>query len=173
MVKSVAGLRGVAFAAGVSFLAVSPAQAALIDNGSYTSDTVTGLDWLDLTSPMSLGKSFNTVTGLFATTLAGWHYASGAQVSKLFDDAGGIGPYDFSGSPSANGAAAQLVPVNLLNTLLGNTGSLGGGRACGGARNDGDLVAGLADGLGENRRLARSALAEQQDAAAFACEKLN
>ena len=25
-----------------------PIQAALVDNGSYTSDTVAGLDWLDL-----------------------------------------------------------------------------------------------------------------------------
>ena len=127
MVKCVVGLRGVAFAASALFLAISPAQATLIDNGSYTTDTVTGLNWLDLTSSLSLGKSFNTVTGLFATTLAGWHYASGAQVSKLFDDAGGIGPYDFSGSPSANGTAAQLAPVNLLISLLGNTGSFGNG----------------------------------------------
>jgi hypothetical protein len=128
MVKRVTGFRGVAFAIGALFLAISPAQATLINNGSYTTDTVTGLDWLDLTSPLSLGKSFNTVTSLFATTLSGWHYASGAQVSKLFDDAGGVGPYGFSGlPPNGNGSAAQLTAVNLLIGLLGNTGSFGNG----------------------------------------------
>jgi hypothetical protein len=128
MVKCVAGLRGVAFGAGAFFLVISPAQATLIDKGSYTTDTATGLDWLDLTSPLSLGNSFNTVTGLFATTLSGWHYANGAQVSKLFDDAGGVGPYGFSGLPAnGNGGAVQLSPVNLLISLLGNTGSFGNG----------------------------------------------
>lgn len=112
-----------------ALLAVSPiglqaAQAAtLVDHGTFTTDTSTGLDWLDLTDARALGNSFNTVTGLFGSTLAGWRYATLAEIARLYDDAGGVGPYAFSNP--LNGLAAEEAAAALLLSLLGDTGASG------------------------------------------------
>ena len=52
------------------------------DGQNITSDSLTGLDWLDPAA--TLGQSFNTVTGLFGTDLVGFSYATRAQVSTFF-----------------------------------------------------------------------------------------
>ena len=108
----IAGLIGVAVLCGVS----DSQAAALVDHGTFTSDTTTGLDWLDLTQTQ--GQSYNTVTSLFGSSLAGWQYATLAQVTKLYDDAGGVQPYDFSNS-------TQGAPAALVLSLLGDTGAFG------------------------------------------------
>jgi len=55
-----------------------PVQAALVDNGSYTSDTVAGLDWLDLdltfTQSMLQAEIANS----------GWRLATETEVTNLF-----------------------------------------------------------------------------------------
>jgi len=54
-------------------------QAAFIDNGGFTTDTSTGLDWLDLTA--TNGIAFNDAELLNP----GWHYADNYEVSGLFE----------------------------------------------------------------------------------------
>ena len=60
-----------------------PAPAAIINNGTYTTDTATGLDWLDLTA--SIGLSYNNVSSQFGAggAFAGWRYATGAELTTL------------------------------------------------------------------------------------------
>src|SRR5215470_4861134 len=74
----------------IFWAATDAAAATLVDNGTFTTDTATGLDWLDVTQTQ--GLSYNAVTSLFGSTLAGWQFATLAQVSKLYDDAGGAQP---------------------------------------------------------------------------------
>lgn len=98
-----------------SLLVVSfNAQAALVDNGLFTTDTVNQLDWLDLTE--TADESFGTVAGRIAPLgdLFGWSFATETQVIGLFDSAGGAGSYPQTG-PSANGPATLL--LNLWGTL--------------------------------------------------------
>jgi len=54
-----------------------PAQAALIDHGTYISDTSSGLDWLDLST--TAGQSVAQAL----TANSGWSYANNTQVSGL------------------------------------------------------------------------------------------
>jgi len=100
----------------IFWAATDAAAATLVDNGTFTTDTATGLDWLDVTQTQ--GLSYNAVTSLFGSTLAGWQFATLAQVSKLYDDAGGAQPYDFSNS-------TQGAPAALLLSLLGDTDAFG------------------------------------------------
>ena len=53
------------------------ANAALVDNGTYTTDDVSGLDWLDLEFTSS--SYSDALTGN-----AGWRYATNAEVENLF-----------------------------------------------------------------------------------------
>ena len=68
-------------------------NAALIDNGIYTTDSRTGLNWLDLTE--STNRSVNYVLSQLGNggQFEGWAYATEGQVNGLFDSAGGTGPY--------------------------------------------------------------------------------
>ena len=99
----------------------------LTDGGSFVSDSNTGLDWLKLTDPRTLGKSYNTVTGAFGGSLAGWSYASLADVTKLFEDASGdvglpeSGPFGWSNPGIIT--HDQWVIANYLAGLLGQTGA--------------------------------------------------
>lgn len=54
------------------------ATANLVDNGTYTTDTSSGLDWLDL----SLTSSATYASA--ETNNPGWRYASNAEVEALF-----------------------------------------------------------------------------------------
>lgn len=56
-------------------------HATLIDNGLFTSDTATGLDWLDLS--VSAGQAYNSA----ATQNDGWRYATNEEVEDLFNTA--------------------------------------------------------------------------------------
>lgn len=66
-----------------AIVAIGSAQASIIDNGTYTTDTVSGLDWLDVTR--TAGMSFNTVLSEIAVggTLYGWRYATADQLAEL------------------------------------------------------------------------------------------
>ena len=109
------------FATTIILGTVAGAQAGIIDHGAYLTDTTTGLDWLDLTATQ--GLSFNSVSASFPA--GGWHYASMADVTALFTDAGGVGPYDFSGI-SANGSVlVEGAATALLTSLMGDTSPLG------------------------------------------------
>ena len=83
------------------------AQAALIANGDFTTDTDTGLDWLD--HSVTAGLSFNQVTaelgagGLFE----GWQVATLDQAQTYLTNAGWIGPFD----------PTNTLNVNFVSTL--------------------------------------------------------
>jgi hypothetical protein len=79
----------------IAALLVTPlaANSALIDNGDYTTDTVSGRDWLDLTE--TTGIAFETVLAELGTggLYEGWSIASLTDVTTLFTNAGGDGVY--------------------------------------------------------------------------------
>ena len=58
-------------------------NATIVDNGIYTTDTNTGLDWLDVTETVNL--SYNYVTSQLGTGGAyeGWRYATGNEFNQL------------------------------------------------------------------------------------------
>jgi len=70
------------------------ANAALIDNGTYTTDTVSGLDWMDLTE--TTGLSYNYVFSQLESEgqFDGWRYATSEDVINLINNTGGAGPYN-------------------------------------------------------------------------------
>lgn len=72
---------------------VVQADAVLIDHVDYTTDTVTGLDWYDLS--FTLNKSYDTVVANLGSggLYEGWSIATHDQISTLYDAAGGTGPY--------------------------------------------------------------------------------
>jgi len=78
------------YTAAITFLMVAsaPLHATLIDNGLYTTDSKTGLDWLDL--PITNGYSYNDVSaqlmpgGIFQD----WRYASLDEVVTFWTNAG-------------------------------------------------------------------------------------
>jgi len=80
-------------ALGTLLIISSPSKSSLIDNGSYTTDTVSGLDWLDL--GQTAGTSYNAIISRVSSTgdLSGWAIATSQQVYGLFDAAGGDGVY--------------------------------------------------------------------------------
>jgi hypothetical protein len=79
---------------GLSISSVNGAIVGFIDNGSYTTDTFSGLDWLDSTA--STDRSFNDVSSHFGVggDFEGWRYASTAEVTTFWDNAGGTAPYN-------------------------------------------------------------------------------
>ena len=53
-------------------------NAALIDNGTYTTDDVSGLDWLDLS------QTANDTYSSAETINSGWRYAKNVEIENLF-----------------------------------------------------------------------------------------
>lgn len=109
-----------------ALLASSQAHAALVSadsvygTGSVTQDTATGLEWLDLTQ--TTNQSYNQIVGGANGYLAnGFAVATLAQVEQLLSHAGWDG-VDASGT---SGSAANLAAVQLLISLLGQTGISG------------------------------------------------
>jgi len=95
----------------------SSANAALIDNGSYTSDTQTGLDWLDLTETQN--KSYDYVSSQLGTggLYAGYAYATSSQFYTLVSNYTGVGAADVFEHDFTEGADS----IDPLVQLLGNT----------------------------------------------------
>jgi hypothetical protein len=85
------GMRFLSFS--ILLLLSFAAHSSLVDNGSYTSDTVSGLDWLDLTATDNL-----TPTAALAAN-AGWRHASNSEVEDLFNQ---LFPNYFSNQTSQN-----------------------------------------------------------------------
>ncbi len=62
---------------------LSPANAAFLDHGTYSTDSNTGLAWLDVTQ--TAGISFSDMqNGAGGWLSSGWRYATGLEVSNLF-----------------------------------------------------------------------------------------
>ena len=66
-----------------TFVLSASVNAALIDNGAYTTDDVNNLDWLDL--DYTEGLSYNAAQFAAASVAGGaWTYASEGQVNDMF-----------------------------------------------------------------------------------------
>jgi hypothetical protein len=65
-----------------------PVHAALVNNGSYTTDTVSDLDWLDLTETRN--RSYDDISSQLDAggEFAGWRYATGVEAEALFTQFG-------------------------------------------------------------------------------------
>lgn len=74
-------VRGMAIGTILSVLSIGSVQATLIDNGDWTTDDVTSLDWLDLTA--TVGQTYDEAL----TGNVGWRYATNAEVEGLFGTA--------------------------------------------------------------------------------------
>jgi len=89
-----------------------------IDNGSYTTDTTSGLDWYDVS--LTKGLNYNEVIALTSTggTLEGenWHYATATEFQSMLGNFLDLAPSGFYNSN--NGTLSQLVD------MLGSTESV-------------------------------------------------
>ena len=102
-------------------------HAAIIANGDFTTDTGTGLDWLD--HSFTLGLSFNQVTaelgagGLFD----GWSVATQGQVHTYLINAGWIGPFDSNNNSNVGFVSAfeAMTTDSFLNDPASGLGILG------------------------------------------------
>ena len=65
-------------------------NATIIDHGSYTTDTSSGLEWLDVT--MSINRSYDDVSSHFGLLgdFEGWRYASGLEFEQLLVNISGV-----------------------------------------------------------------------------------
>lgn len=89
--------------------------AALIDNGSYTTDTATGLEWLDLTTTND--QSLDEVTSRLGTgDLVGWRFATRTEydVLTMTPEFLAFAP-DAHFMPSVNNSFAATLGLYLLN----------------------------------------------------------
>ncbi len=97
-------------------------NAALIDNDTFTFDTSTGLDWLDLSETAGISYS------LALSTHSGWRYATYVEVQNLF----GVlfnGYYDTDTTlhlsrSTDNAYSDQAIDVNDFQSLFGIVSSI-------------------------------------------------
>ena len=103
------------------FVITSSAHAAIIDNDLYTTDTITGLDWLDLSETNSI--SYNDIPNetVSGGIYEGWRYATYSEVSTMFSVVFN-GYYDTStlgySSSASNAYANQLSDANTFLSLF-------------------------------------------------------
>ena len=91
-------------------------QASLVNDGDYTTDTVTNLQWLDLTITKNLGYTYvlnNLICG--SCLYKNYRYATMAEVNTLLTSAGIVHPYVGVVKP------AEVSNYNTLIDLLGAT----------------------------------------------------
>lgn len=94
------------------------ANALIVDLGNITRDTISGLDWLDLTE--TNGRSYNDISGKLGTgqEFEGWRYATVVEVQALWKEFGLInGVFD----PIYESDLTQYQAFIYAVTLLGNT----------------------------------------------------
>lgn len=131
-------------AAGAIFaLASVTANAALIDNDTYTTDALSGLDWLDVTA--SMGRSYNDVSSEFGSggDFEGWRYATGLEFNDLVRNT--AGDTVTSSGRSYLSETGHVGAADVLTELLGST--LDAGRALDGL-GTWDSAHGYAEGAG-------------------------
>jgi len=102
---------------------VSSANAAIIDNGIYTTDSTSGLDWLDLTE--TTNKSYNYVSTQFgiAGEFEGYRYATGLELNGMIENYTGI---DLTGIIATSWSNDANIG-GLVNLLGDNSTTTGGG----------------------------------------------
>jgi hypothetical protein len=101
-------------------ITITTAQAAsthFFDNDTYTTDSISGLDWLDVTA--SVYRSYNDVSSQFGTggDFEGWRYATSIEFNALVTNYTGNAI-----SPTETGVIYQYDDkVDGLVSLLGST----------------------------------------------------
>jgi hypothetical protein len=116
-------MRKPAFVMALVFAFAQFANAALIDNGTYLTDTASGLDWLKLTE--TTDRSYADISSQFGVggEFAGWQYATGDQFESLLfgqgiaSDAGCAAGINFCGGVTA----ANMPLINSLINSIGDT----------------------------------------------------
>jgi len=102
----------------------SSANAVFTDNNTYLSDSVSGLDWLDITATQ--GLSFNTVSAEFGVggLYEGWRYATSLEFDNLVTNWTGTTSsgnlYAYRYFSEASDTVDNLV-ITLGNTNTANT----------------------------------------------------
>jgi hypothetical protein len=100
--------------------AAAVASPVFIDNNTYTTDTISGLDWLDVTQ--TTNRSYTDVSGQFGVggDFEEYRYATGSQFIQLVNNA-----TDTATTSNNYGQVTYTNPVKLraLITLLGMTNS--------------------------------------------------
>jgi hypothetical protein len=98
----------------------TPAHANLIDQGTFTTDTATGLDGLHLTATRNL--SYLDVTAQLGSTFSGYRYATADEVKTFFLDAGIAGtPQPCTPSPACFYATDPNATVENFINLIGGS----------------------------------------------------
>lgn len=97
-------------------------NAALIDNGNITTDTETGLDWLDITESTNL--SYNYVSSQFGVggQFEGWRYANTNDMRDYLNHAGwAIPEYDLWIEQNEHYSLGDQNSIDLINLMGGAT----------------------------------------------------
>jgi hypothetical protein len=118
--------------AGVSAVVLSllgsGSYAALVDNGASMIDQGTGLEWLDLTQ--TKGMTVNDALASTFVTVDGYAYATTAQVTTLFANAGfPLAPPSFNNHLNDPAAELLLAGLGCTSIVCGPTGGTGRGWA--------------------------------------------
>lgn len=97
---------------------VCSANAAFIDNRTYTTDTSSGLDWLDLTETINV--SYDTVSSQLGIggLYNGWRYATGVEFNTLISNWTGT---TVTSLTAINYFSEGSDSIDGLVQLLGNT----------------------------------------------------
>jgi len=87
------------------------ANAAIIDNTTYTTDTASGLDWLDLTE--TVGRTYDDISSKFGSgqEFDGWRYATLLEVTSFWNAFGGNDSYYNTVSTQNNGLTDTVSPL--------------------------------------------------------------
>jgi hypothetical protein len=121
-------IRGGLLAACLAVACAAPAQGALIQNGMITTDTESGLEWLNLAE--TKGLSYNQAAAAFMP--AGWRFATTLEVNDVRVKAG-LFPNGLYQPPPGLPGLYQPLHANALGfvSLFGTTFSGNGVDECG------------------------------------------
>ena len=92
----------------VFMLTAFPAHATLIDNGHFTADTTTGLDWLDFTVTKGLSGS------AALTENSDWRFATASEASSLMNNVFGAQTYIYGFVNNVLGVSSEYVSFTSL-----------------------------------------------------------
>jgi hypothetical protein len=107
--------RNLLIIAALTVLSVGASQATLIDNDVYTTDTETGLDWLDWSATVGL-------TGQQALDAnIGWRYAEASETSSLLASSFSFNFYNPLRPLERSESRSSIRAFDSFNALFGST----------------------------------------------------
>lgn len=91
-------------------------HAAIVDHGTYLTDTTSGLEWLDVTESINMSRNQVAAELTAGGKFSGWRYATGTEFLKLASNT--------TGQSMANLPAYYGLPANItLDSLVAMLGS--------------------------------------------------